>query len=421
MKDRAGFFAGCADALTELCAYYIVAGVFIMSSRGWGLHLFWILLCTVLSGVVFSLVLRKPRGFPLLATVTGVLFAAVLAVFILASVTPMKFGYVFVLAVGAGMAVGCPLNYAVNRPQTHKHLMRLDVLVLVMVALLLCREALGIDVGTVALMVIVLFMDAAAAVGLRMTEGGAGEMQNAFKAVMVALGGFVGLSALIGILVVVFSRSGAVTGAVLRGIGSFFRAVGGVFESFFRWLASLVKVDDTTEALHLEQGPSLAELESVNRQTEFSLDPVVLGVIAGVLVLAAVVALVLYLRKKTYVRGTKTAVSPSNTVVRRTNGSFGAFWDKLKAALRFRWTAFVKRNTPGGVLVYAERRAKRRRAPRERGESMRSFLRRMDPTGGLDGLADALDGEYYGGRKRSMSARDCRQTRHYIRKAVQHD
>lgn len=419
MKDRAGFFAGCADSLTELCAYYIVAGIFIMSNRGWGLHLGWILLCTALCGVVFSLLLRKPRSFSVLAVMAGVLFAAVLAVFMLVSLTPMKFGYIFVLAVGSGMAVGCPLNYAVNRPQMHKHLMRLDVLILVMVALLLCREALGIDVGTVALMVVVLFMDAAAAVGLRMTEGGAEDTQSAFKAIMVALGGFLGLSAVIAVLVVVFSRSGAVTGAVLRGIASGFRAVGRVFENFFRWLSSLIKIDDTTETLHLEEVPSLAELDRTGRQMGWNLDPVILAVIAGVLVLAAVIALVLYLRKKTFVRGTKTVRSPSNTVMRRKNES-ATLWEKLKEALRFRWTAFLKRNTPGGVLVYTERLARRRRASRKKGESMRSFLRRMDASGGLDGLADALDREYYGGMSGTMTARSCRETRRYIRKVVQH-
>lgn len=420
MKDRAGFFAGCADALTELCAYYIVAAMFIMSSRGWGLHLGWILLCAVLSSVVFSLLLRKPRSFSMLAAMSGVLFAAELAVFILVSVTPMTFGYVFVLAVGAGMAVGCPLNYAVNRPLMHKHLMRLDILILVMAALLLCREALDIDVGTVALMVAVLFMDAAAAVGLRMTEGGAENTQNAFKAILVALGGFLGLSAVIGVLVGIFSRSGAVTGAVIRGIGTVLRAIGRGVEAFFQWLAGLVKVDDTTEALRLEEMPSLAEIEGAKQQAELNLDPVVLAVIAGVLVLAAVIVLVLYLRKKTFVRGTKTSVSTSNTVVRREKGSLALFWDKLKAALRFRWTAFVKRNTPGGVLVYAQRLARRHHASRESGESMRGFLRRLDESGGLDSLADALDREYYGGRSQTMTARSCRETRRYIRKVVRH-
>lgn len=420
MKDRAGFFAGCADALTDMCAYYIVAGIFIMASRGWGLHLGWILLCTALCSVIFALVLRKPRGLATLTIVTGLLFAAVLAAFVMASVTPMKFGYVFVLAVGSGMAVGLPLYYNLKRPLMHNHLTHLDVLILVMIGLLLCREALGIDHGTVALMVIVLFMDGAAAVGLRMTEGGTGDTDSAFKATMVALGGAVGLTFVIGLLAVLFSRSGAVTGAVLRGIGSFFKAIFRVVERFFLWLVSFVQVRKDYGVLPMEEMGSIAELEQREAMPELSLSPIVPAVLFGIVILAAIVLLVLYLRKKTFVRGTKIAASPSNTVTRRKTGTLKKLWARLMAALRFRWTAFVRRDTPGGVLVYLERRAKRRHQPRKTGESMRQFLSRMDPTGGLNDLADALDREYYGACGRTLSPKVCRKTRHYIRKVVQH-
>lgn len=420
MKDRAGFFAGCADALTEMCAYYLVAAILIMSRRGWGLHLFWILLCTALCAIIFTLLLQKPRSTSVLAAVTGILFAAVLAVFILASTTPMKFGYVFVLAVGAGMAAGIPLNYAINRPQMHKHLMRLDILVLALAVLLLCREALGIDRGTTALVTAVLFMDAAAAVGLRMTEGGAGDTQNAFKAVLVALGGAVGLSAVIAGLAAVFSRSGNVTTAVIGGIGTFFRAVGKQIERFFSWLAGLIRVKDDYGELPLEEMGSIADLEQTATQSGMNFDSTVLGVLVCVLVVAAVIVLLIFARKKTFVRGTKETAAASDAVVVRKKGAFGCWWEKLKAAARFRWTAFMRRNTPGGVLVYAERRARRRHIPRQTGESMRQFLFRMDGSGGLTALAEALEQEYYGGLGRAMSPGDCRKTRKYIRKVIQH-
>lgn len=420
MRDRAGFFAGCADALTEMCAYYVVAGILIMSRCGWGLHLFWILLCTVLCSVIFSLLLRKPRGVPLLTVVTGVLFAVVLAVFILASKTPMKFGYVFVLAVGAGMAAGIPLNYAINRPLMHKHLMRLDGLILALTGLLLCHKVLGIDVGTVALVVAVLFMDAAAAVGLRMTEGGTGDTQNAFKAVLVALGGAVGLAALIGALVALFSRSGTVTGTVLRSIGAFFRTIGKGLEAVFRWLSGLISVKRDYGQLTLEEPGTIPEMEQMAARPELNFDPAILGILLCVLLAAAVVFLLIYLRKKTVVRGTKSVAASSHTVIRRKSGTFGAWWERLKAAIRFRWTVFVHRNTPGGVLVYAERRARKRRVPRQKGESMRQFLQRMDKSGGLEPLANALEQEYYGGLGRTMSARSCREMRTYIRKVMQH-
>ena len=57
---------------------------------------------------------------------------------------------------------------------------------------------------------------------------------------------------------------------------------------------------------------------------------------------------------------------------------------------------------------------------RETGESMRAFITRMDASGGLDELSDALDREYYGGGTGALSARRCRELRRYMRKAVQH-
>lgn len=422
MKDRAGFFAGCADALTEMCFYYLVAGILIMSRRGWGLHLFWLLLCTVVCGAVFALALSKARSFGVTAAITGVLFLAVMAVFILASKTPMKFGYVFVLAVGAGMAVGCPLNYTINRPVIHKHLARLDVLILALAVLLLCREALGIDMGTVVLVMLVLLMDAAGAVGLRMTESGTEDSHNAFKASMVALGGAAGLSLVIGLLVTVFSRSGEVTGRLLRGVGSFFRLLGDLFERLFLWLSGLIRVEDDYGVLSLEEVGSVAEIEQMGAMPELNLSPVVLLVLGGAVLLAAILWLMLYIRKKKFARGTKTVVSASNTVVRRrkTGGALEKLLQRFWAAIRFRWTAFVKRDTPGGVLVHLERLAKRKHMPRGAGESMRQFLWRMDATGGLEPLADALDQEYYGAKGRTMPGRACRKMRHYIRKVVQH-
>ena len=207
MTDRAGFFAGCADFLTEMCVYYAAAGILVMSGRGWGLHLFWLLLCAAAAAGVFALILRRPRSVPFLTAVTTGMFLASMGVFWLASATPMTFGYGFVLAIGAGMAAGLPLYYALHRPLIHKHLARLDVLIIVLAALMLVRQALGIDAGTVALMVLVLLMDAAAAVGLRMSDGALEDGGTAFKASMAALASAAILALLIGLLAAVFSRA----------------------------------------------------------------------------------------------------------------------------------------------------------------------------------------------------------------------
>lgn len=418
MTDRAGFFAGCADILTEMCVYYAVAGILIMSGRGWGLHLFWLLLCAAACAGVFAFILKTPRSVPFLAGVTGGLFLAVMGIFWLASRTPMTFGYGFVLAVGAGMAVGLPLNYALHRPLIHKHLARLDVLIIVLAALMLIRQALGIDGGTVVLMVLVLFMDAAAAVGLRMSDGGAEDGKTAFKASMVALASAAGLALLIGLLTALFSKSGAATGTLLQGIGAFFSLIGRGFERFFRWLSSLVTVHDETAPLELEDMPSLAAIESQPVSDGMDMNAGAVGAVMAVILIAAAAAVLIIFRKKRISAGSGVAVSASEHAVRRTGGTARAIWQRILDDLRFRWTAFVHRDTPGGLLVTLENRGKRAQKPRQTGESMRQFICRMDKNGGLDALADALDREYYAGEKKTLSPQQCRELRRYIRKAV---
>lgn len=415
MKDRAGLFAGCADALTEMCAYYVVAGILIMSGRGWGLHLFWLLLCTGASTWVFAALLQKPRGVPLLAAVTAGLFAASMAVFLLASKTPVTFGYVFTLAIGGGMAAGLPLNYVLRRPTIQKHLTRLDMLVIALAGLLLCREALGIDRGTVVLMTAVLLMDAAGAVGLRMSDAG-GESADAFKAVMIALGGAVGLALVIGICTAIFSHSAGAVGGILHGIGSIFSAVGRQIERFFRWLSSLVWHEDSFEAIPLEgEISSVAALEQ-DMSGELSLDPTGIGIAAAILVLAAIVVVVILLWKQKLLRGTAGVVSASNTVVRRTGGTFEALWQAILAKLRFCWTAFVLKNTPAGLMVQLERKGKRMNRPRQTGETMGHYIRRMDEDGALGELAEALNRQYYAGEKgKTLSGKKCREIGKYIK------
>ena len=414
MKDRAGFFAGCADVLTEMCAYYVVAGIAIMAKRGWGVHLFWLLLCAAACMWVFAALLKKPRSVPFLALVTGGLFLACMAVFLLASSTPPRFGYVFVLAVGGGMAVGLPLHYSLNRPTIQKHLTRLDILLIALVGLLLCRKALGIDAGTVALMTAVLFMDAASAVGLRMSDA-AGDSGDAFKAVMIALGGAAALALVIGLFTAVFSRSAGAVGGILHGIGSVFAAIGGQIERFFRWIASLVGREDSFEAIPLEgEIPSVTALEQ-DMGGEISVDASGIGVAAAVLILAAISVAVILLRKKTLSRKSAVSAAVSDMTVRRTGGSFAELWQAVLAKLRFLWMAFVLRDTPAGLMVRLEWQGKRIRRPRRSGETMAHYIRRMDAPGALGELADALDRQYYAGEKgKILSARKCRDMRRYI-------
>lgn len=426
MSDRAGFFAGLADVLTAMCIYYVAAGILIMNERGWGLHLFWLLLCAAVCAFVFAALLKKPRNTPLLTVVTGVLVLASLGVFLLASSTPPRFGYVFVLCIGAGMAAGLPLYYGIHRPQVMRHLNCLEFLILAVLGLMLAKTALGIDGATVALMIAVLLMDAAAAVGLRMSDGEQeSEKDSAFKATLIALAGAGGLSLLIGLMTLIFSRSGDVTGRVLHGIGAFFAAIGRGVERVFQWFADLVYREQKFDAVELDTAPpSVAGAELAQEGMELSVNTTAVGIVLVLLVMAAAVAVAVILRRQKVSRREASVSIPGGAAVRRTGGGMDILRQRLCAALRFRWTAFVNRDTPGGVLLLLERVGRRMRQPRQTGETMRAFIRRMDSTGGLDELSAALDKEYYGGVSGTLSGKRCRELKRYIRrsvrKAVQH-
>ena len=410
MTDRAGILAAGADVLTEMCAYYIVAGVLIMGRSGWGVHLIWLLLCPAVCMAVFGLLMKKPRGVPFLTVLTLVLFAACLAVYIAVSTTAMKFGYIFVLVIGAGMSVGLPLNYMFHRPDMHTHLTHLDVLILALAGLLLAYQALGIDTGTIALMVAVLFLVAGSAIGLRMAGDGAGSGDSTLKASLVALGAAVGVFVIVLLLTMLFSRSGGVTSAVLHGIGAFFAAVGGGIERFVAWLASLIHINEQFDAIDVpNEMPSLANAEVDKTRLSLPVNGTVVGIVAAVVVIALAVLIAVLLRKKKLRAVHTDADVPVTAQVVRHSSSLGRLWSAFLARLRFDWTAFVRRGTPAGLLVRLERKAKRAGEPRLQGEPMRHFITRMAPDGSLNELADALDRLFYGSRDAGLTRARCRE------------
>ena len=417
MRDRAGIFASFADFLTLMCLYYAVAGVLILGD-GWGVPLLWLLVSALVCGAVFFPLLKKPRSTPLLVAVTGALMLASMGLYLAVSATPIRFGYVFVLAVGAGMAAGLPLYYALHRPKVHQHLTLLDVLIIALLFLLLTRDALGIGADAVALTTAVLFLDAAAAVGLRMSDGELSvDGGSAFKASMVALVSAAVLALVIVLFSLLFSRSGALTGSLLQGIGAFFAAIGGGIERFFRGLASLVRQDDQLDAIPLEgELPSLAESELENDTLSLSVNTTALGILLCALLLAAAVFVALRLRRRRFARSSGETVSASAAAVRRTGGTAGILWQRLRERLRFRRIAFANRDTPAGLFVILERRGHRARTPRQTGETMREFITRTAPGGELDELSDALDIQFYGSGDCALDARRCRELRRTIRR-----
>ncbi len=420
MRDTAGFLASCADVLTELCVFYMIAAIFLCPST-WGVAMGWMLLCALACAVVFAVVLKTPRTTPVLVALTVGLGCADLGIFMLVSSTPLAFGYCLMMAVGAGMAVGMPLYYALHRPKVHIHLSHLDVLVIFLFVLLLCRQALNISAAAVTFTVVIAFLDAGTAVGLRMTgqDGAGGE--DAVRACMVALGAAVGVFVLVGLMAMLFSRSADVTGSVLAGIGAFFSVIGGGVERFFAAVAALFAREQHYESLTIEgEIPSVQSLEQSGGTVQLAVNTTAVGIILVVAVLAIAVTVALVLRGRRISMASVAAPVAHHTTRKRLDSPIKRLWHTLICAIRFRWTAFRQRNTPGGLLIRLERLGRRRKKPRQQGETMRQYITRMDAGGGLGELADALDMEFYGGMSDTLSPRRCRELRRYMIREVRH-
>ena len=77
-------------------------------------------------------------------------------------------------------------------------------------------------------------------------------------------------------------------------------------------------------------------------------------------------------------------------------------WSRLADRVRFQLTYLARRNTPAGVLVWLDRRLKRRSRGRRPGETCRAFLDRAAAelpgcAQELGELARCLDQLYFGG------------------------
>ena len=411
MTDRAGVFAAYAELLTEMCAYYLLIGLMFMAGHGWNLPLGWVLLCTTVYAVFFRLLLRRPRGAQLLTALTVLLIAAAAYAFWRIAGKPTGIGHLLALTLGAGMAAGLSLYHCLHRPTIMQHLSHLDGQILLLFVMLLFGEAHEVLPGDTGLSIAVLLLDAAACVGLRMSDGDGADSGDALRASLLALGAALILALLILLAMAVFSRSGTVTGAVLHGIGAALSACWSAIERFVGWLASLfARSGEASVPLELDTVSGEIAADYSGAQIRLPVSPTVVFAVVCVLVLAAAFAVARLLRHERAAAAGGKTTSAAGVRIRRRSGVIGRMWARFCAAVRFRWTAFVRRDTPGGVLVWLERRS-RRTCPRGTGESMRAFLRRLDPAGGLEELADALDREYYGGKARTMSPRRCRELR----------
>lgn len=414
MKNRVHIFAAVSESLCYLCVYWIVAATMILAHKGWSMALLWPLAWSLLCAMADVLILKKERGFAFLMLLGVSMGAAGLAFFIVIAGVKMTGLHVLTLAVGAGMAAGLPLYYLVNRPQLSRHLNALDILLLAFVWLLLVQAGYDFAAGTDLLIAAVLLVDAAAAVGLRINADGG--VAGAWKAVVAALLSALAVAALVALLTALFSRSAALTGGFLGALGVGFRWFGSLLKSFFTWFSGLFY---RTPKYH-ELGevdfelPSVAGLDETVQIGQQSM--AWLGVTAGVLVLAVLVALLIVMRKDKW---SLTADGQTESFAARTSRMTGGLrrrWQEWLDALRFRWTARLRRDTPPGLLVALQRKARRQKKPRRDGETIRAFITRMAPDGSLTVLADDLERHFYGKQSYRLTAAQCRALRRTVEK-----
>ncbi len=408
MKDRTGILAALSDSLCCVCVYWIVASTMIMAGRGWTLGLGWPLLWTGLCTAAFSRLLRRPRSFNLMMALAAAAGCAALALFIAVSGVRMTGLHVFTLAVGAGMASALPMYYLVRRPSLHGHLSCLDVLLLAFAWLLLYQAGRDGADGSGLLTAAVLIVAAGAAVGLRMgSESGA----EGAKAMLVALASSAVLALAVAALIALMSRSGALTGSVVHAVGRFFRWLGGGLSSLAARFAALFEPQETDVIAAPVEGVAPAIVSEGTEAAASGGAPVWPGIVLAILLLAGVILAARRLCRVRITLGAENVSAGQDVRTGYIRGAARRRWQALCRALRFRAEAFMKRDTPPGLLVYVQRRAARKKQGRRAGETAREFLRRAAPDGTFDGLADDLERRWYGGGGYTLTPAQCRALR----------
>ena len=149
----------------------------------------------------------------------------------------------------------------------------------------------------------------------------------------------------------------------------------------------------------------------------------VLYVLAGLVLLAGVGAILWALRRG----GSRTRSHPparrGRVVDRRSpRDTLAMLWSRLADRVRIQLTYLARRNTPAGVLVWLDRRLKRRRRGRRPGETCRAFLDRAAAelpgcAQELGELARCLDQLYFGGGAPAFSPARASELRRALRLA----
>ena len=192
-----------------------------------------------------------------------------------------------------------------------------------------------------------------------------------------------------------------------------------LLDRFFRWLFSLFPAPETgslnlPDPISAAGGPAGEAVQSSDA---------VLYVLAGLVLLAGAGAILWALRRG----GSRTRSHPpvrrGRVVDRRSpRDTLAMLWSRLADRVRFQLTYLARRNTPAGVLVWLDRRLKRRRRGRRPGETCRAFLDRAAAelpgcAQELGELARCLDQLYFGGGAPAFSPARASELRRALRLA----
>ncbi len=408
MKTKAELFAYFTECLAVSAIVWIAAVSLIMiNAEAPPPGVLWMLLMTLAASLVYIAILKRGTTVAVLAVLSLILAAGEIAAYIYLYEGSISFSFILTCLLWSGVSVYVPMYLALSRQLLARHMTIIDVMIAALVWLAVFYTAIEPDTASAFIIIVVTVMTVAAAIGLRMSEEGMNEgIGKAFVLAAVSLAAAAGI---IFLLVRLFSRSGAVTGAVLKGIRDFFLKIGELITRLVEWLASFASPPEAEAVPEMMSQTGMDPAAEVMEEIPFN--PVIPAVIIGA---AAAVIAILILRKIAKNRvawQARIGSGDSGVRSRRKKGVFAGKWLNFLKGLKFRLRSVIERNTPPGVLVWLERRAAKKKIPRREGESIREFTFRLAPDGTLDLLTEDLEKRFYGGSDYSLSSGKCRSLR----------
>jgi len=387
----------------------------------------WSIVAAVLAMANYFL-LRRSRAIPVFAVLNALGFAILLIVLLQGLGPAAGFAPVFFTVVFALISVGT-ISYRVLHPPTiNKMLIKLDAF-LICVAFYTVVTALGgLPVYYPFFLLCVLVMNVVVLAYLR-AHGGEGFVRCAsrFEGALVIAGSYGIVGALMILGVTLFSAGARdAAGFIAALLANGLRALWRVILRLFEFIASLFPNNEYSQPPDAmapgEMGGEQTVLEAVEIDQNVLM---IISVIIAALIFATLLFLVIRLRRKRLRIDLPSRIGSSV----RTQKLGGVLWRRILSFLSgvlLRIKAWYYRNTPPGVLLYAERWGRRRGIVRGRGETHRDYFRRLADAPAITDetlpsllfrLADELDARFYASAPSSagLAARELRFIRSLLR------